>query len=150
MRWDGEKAVGHQELTDTSLAISGFGTDTKGELLVIDHGGGGGFYRLERTPKDVPQPPFPKRLSETGVFQSVRGHKPHPALVPYSVNSPLWSDGSYKERFIGIPDPDHDRRRIDFTHSRGWNFPNGTVLVKSFALETEAATRLRAAGSKPA
>lgn len=136
VRWDGQQPVGHQELTDTTLQISGFGTDTHGEMLVVDHGGG--FYRLERTPADLPRPPFPRRLSETGVFQSVRGHQVHPALIPYSVNAPLWSDGAYKERYLGIPDPDQDRRRIDFTLSRGWNFPNGTVLVKSFALETEA------------
>jgi uncharacterized repeat protein (TIGR03806 family) len=66
---------------------------------------------------------------------------PHPGLIPYSVNSPLWSDGSHKERFIALVGAD---ARIDASPNRGWNFPNGTVLVKSFALETrtgDAASR---------
>ena len=56
------------------------------------------------------------------------------ALIPYSVNAPLWSDGAYKERWLGLPGADS---KIDFTRSRGWNFPDQTVLVKSFALEME-------------
>ena len=67
-----------------------------------------------------------------------------PGLVPYSVNSPLWSDGAFKERYIAIPHkPDQDMR-IGFSTNRGWFFPDETVLVKSFALESEpgnAATR---------
>jgi hypothetical protein len=46
----------------------------------------------------------------------------------------LWSDGAYKERWIALPGGDS---HIDFTTQRGWNFPDQTVLVKSFALETE-------------
>ncbi len=136
LRHDGTRATFHQELTDTTLQISGFGLDSRGELVIVDHGGG--FYRLQPRPKDLLPDHFPQRLSETGVFQSVRDHQLHPALIPYSVNSPLWSDGAYKERFIGIPNPDHDLRRIDFKLQRGWGFPEGTVLVKSFALETES------------
>jgi hypothetical protein len=57
-----------------------------------------------------------------------------PGLIPYSVNAPLWSDGAYKERWIGLPGDD---THIDFTTNRGWTFPDKTVLVKSFALEAE-------------
>ncbi len=32
-------------------------------------------------------------------------------------------------------------RKSTITHTRGWNFPDKTVLVKSFALETRKATR---------
>jgi mono/diheme cytochrome c family protein len=57
-----------------------------------------------------------------------------PALIPYSVNAQLWSDGAYKERYLALPGGDST---IEFNTSRGWNFPEKTVLVKSFALETE-------------
>jgi mono/diheme cytochrome c family protein len=72
----------------------------------------------------------------------VKGHVPDPALVPYSVNSPLWSDGAHKERFIALPGD----TRIDYANTRGWNFPEGAVLVKTFALDLEhgnPATRKR-------
>jgi glucose/arabinose dehydrogenase len=134
------KVTWHQELTDSTLQITGFGLDSKGELLIADHGGG--YYRLEPAPKETNRPKFPTRLSETGLFVSVKDHRPHPALVPYSVNAPLWSDGAHKERFLALP----GLTQIDFTPNRGWNFPNGTVLVKTFSLEGEpgnSATRRR-------
>jgi hypothetical protein len=57
-----------------------------------------------------------------------------PALIPYSVNAPLWSDGAHKQRYLALPGADS---HIDFTTSRGWTFPDKTVLVKSFGLEME-------------
>jgi glucose/arabinose dehydrogenase/mono/diheme cytochrome c family protein len=134
------KVTWHQELTDTPYQITGFGIDTKGELLFTDHGGG--IYRLEEAPKEKDPPVFPTRLSETGLFSSVKGHVVQAGLIPYSVNAPLWSDGAFKERFIAIP----GEGQIDFVPSRGWNFPDGSVLVKTFALDRTAgdsATRQR-------
>ena len=56
-----------------------------------------------------------------------------PGVIPYSVNAPFWSDGLHKERCIALPGGE----TIDYTKTRGWNFPDKTVLVKSFALELE-------------
>ena len=136
-RHNGEKVTWHQELVDTPVHITGFGTGSRGELLICDHAGSGdgGFLSLVPTPPATPQPNtpvFPKKLSETGLFRSVKGHVVEPALIPYSVNAPLWSDGTGKARFIAIPG---ENPKIDFTTNRAWGFPNGTVLVKSFSLE---------------
>jgi hypothetical protein len=60
------------------------------------------------------------------------------AVVPYSVNAPLWSDGTYKERFIALP---HETM-MTYTSRRSWLFPEETVLIKSFALETETGNAL--------
>ena len=126
------KPTWHRELTSSRLQIAGFGTDAKGELLIADHGGG--YYRLEPTPKEITPPPFPTRLSDTGLFASVKDHKPQPGLIPYDVNAPLWSDGAAKERFLALP----GTSRIDYSTWRGWNCPDGTVLVKTFSLDLEA------------
>jgi hypothetical protein len=136
IRHDGTRALWHKELADTRLQITGFGVDSHGEILITDHRGQnqGGLYTLEATPKDQPPSTFPTTLSASGLFRSVKGHVVQPALIPYSVNAPLWSDGAYKERYIALPGADS---RIDFTTWRGWNFPDQTVLVKSFALEME-------------
>jgi len=140
LRHDGVGVTWHRELARTTLQISGFGTDAKGELLVVDHGGA--LYRLEPTPKeDVPPPPFPTRLSDTGLFRSVPAHEAAPGLISYSVNAPLWSDEAAKERHLAIPHKEGEDRRIDLTSSRGWEFPEGTVLVKSFALDGEKGRR---------
>lgn len=127
-RHDGTRLTFHREIADTSLQILGFGETPDGELLLVDYGGG--LYTLERSPEEKSPFPFPRRLSETGLFLSVAEHRMHPALVPYSVNAPLWSDGAEKQRWIALP----NLERIDFTPTGGWNFPDGAVLVKTFSL----------------
>ena len=59
-------------------------------------------------------------------------------MIPYSVNSPLWSDGAHKERAFGIPEGVIDQAALDVSQPRGWTFPDETVIVKSFALEMRA------------
>ena len=134
VKHDGQKILWHRELADTTLQITGFGTDSHGELLIVDMRGNGegGFYTLDPTPKQVGPSTFPRKLSESGLFASVKGHRVEAGLIPYEVNAPLWSDNAYKERFIALPGAG---AKIDVTDSRGWNFPDQTVLVKSFALE---------------
>jgi len=143
IRHDGEQVTWHELIADTTLQITGFGTDSKGELLICDHqpGDKGGFYRL------VPAPPaaehedhFPRSLTESGLFADVSTHRMVPGVVPYQPASPLWSDGTHKARFFALP-PVKDPAgalvpaTIGVTSSRGWNFPDGTVLVKSFAID---------------
>jgi uncharacterized repeat protein (TIGR03806 family) len=137
IRHDGQKVTWHKELADSTLAITAFGPDSHGEILIADHRGEdlGGLYYLDAAPTDVPPSTFPTRLSDSGLFRSVQGHVVEPALISYSVNSPLWSDGAHKERYIALPDGE---KKIEMTANRGWNFPDRTVLVKSFALEMEA------------
>jgi glucose/arabinose dehydrogenase len=136
VRHEGGKVTWHRELADTRLQITHLSTDTHGEILIADHRGKdkGGFYTLEPTPKDSRPNTFPRTLSQSGLFRSVKGHVLEPALIPYSVNSPLWGDNAFKKRWIALPGADS---QIDFTTSRGWNFPDRTVIVKSFGLELE-------------
>ncbi|MCE9547871.1 MAG: PQQ-dependent sugar dehydrogenase [Planctomycetia bacterium] len=136
IRHDGQKAIWHRELATTTLSIVGFGTDADGELLICDlHGTNEShLYTLEPSPPGPKVSNFPRLLSQSGLFRSVRDHAMQPGVIPYEVNSPLWSDGAYKQRYMAVPG---DNPKIDVTPTRGWGFPEGTVLVKSFALETE-------------
>lgn len=136
------KLAWNEELADTTLQISSFALDADGELLISDHRGAGegGFYTLERNPPTTTAADFPRTLSASGLFASVKDHRVHDGLIPYAVNSPLWSDGAYKERYLYLPVvKDAEGREtpgtIDYATNRGWNFPDRTVLVKSFALE---------------
>lgn len=136
-RHDGTKLLWHQELADTPFHISGFGTNSRGELLICDYvgNGEGAFYTLVPQSPESKHAAFPRSLGETGLFRSVKGHVVESALIPYTVNAPLWSDGAEKTRFIAIPG---EAPKIEITNNRGWNFPNETVLVKSFSLELTA------------
>lgn len=132
---DGTKVVWHREIAQTRLQIAGFGTDAQGEILIADHHGDGkgGLYTLVPSPKETGPNTFPKRVSDSGLFASVKEHRMQPGVIPYSVNAPFWSDGAYKERWLAIP----AQGKIDYKRNRGWGFPDQTVIVKSFALETE-------------
>lgn len=143
-QWDGAKATAHRELADTQLRIVEFAQDAAGEVLAVDHIGGS-IYRLAPAPpapSDAPR--FPRKLSETGLFTSTRELKPAPGLIPYSVNSALWSDGARKDRYMALP----GESKIEYntvTYPQpspgaqpGWRFPDGAVMVKTFSLEMEA------------
>jgi hypothetical protein len=133
VKHDREKILSHREICDSRLMITGFGTDSKGEILIADfQKEKGALYTLVPTPKDASPSIFPKKLSESGLFKSVKGHIMQEPLVPYSVNAVLWSDGAGKQRWLGLP-PD---TKIDYRKNRGWEFPDKTVIVKSFHIDT--------------
>lgn len=126
-------------LADTQLRIVAFARNRAGEVLVVDHVSGTLHKLVPAPPSSGDEPPFPRRLSETGLFISTAEHIPQPGLIPYTVNAPLWSDGADKERFIGLPG-DSQIVFDDVTYPMpppGWRFPDGTVLVKTFSLEME-------------
>ncbi|HWB13777.1 MAG TPA: PQQ-dependent sugar dehydrogenase [Pirellulales bacterium] len=144
LRHDGKQVVWHQELADTTLAITAFALDADGELLIADHQAveKGGFYTLEPNDDRGASSSFPRRLSESGLFRSVKDHAMQTGAIPYDVNAPLWSDGAHKERWLILPPTMIENGRevpvqIDFTTNRNWDLPERTVLVKSFALETK-------------
>lgn len=142
IRHDGSQVAWHELIADTSLQITAFGTDSQGEILICDHqpGDQGGFYRLVPRPPAAAAPPFPRTLSASGLFADVAAHRMADGVVPYEPASPLWSDGTHKARFFALP-PSKDAAgrivpaKIGVTDARGWNFPDGTVLVKSFAID---------------
>jgi uncharacterized repeat protein (TIGR03806 family) len=72
---------------------------------------------------------MPATLSETGCFEGASG-APAPDVIPYGVNSPLWTDGADKARYIVLPPGQSVHRLPDGTLS----FPVGTVLIKEFGM----------------
>jgi len=51
-------------------------------------------------------------------------------MIPYDVVLPFWSDNAVKERWFAIPDD----TTIHVNDELDWEFPIGTVLMKSFRL----------------
>ena len=76
----------------------------------------------------------PATLAATGCYADVAGHRLAPQLVPFEINSPLWSDGALKRRFLLIPDGES----IGWADSGALTMPVGTLLVKEFWLERVA------------
>jgi uncharacterized repeat protein (TIGR03806 family) len=112
--------------------LSSFGLDQNGELLICQLSTTEGrVYKLARRGAPPAGKRFPARLSETGVFQSLTNITPSTNLIPYDVNSPLWSDGAHKSRWFAIP----ANTTIGFSASGEWQFPPGSVFVKHFEME---------------
>jgi uncharacterized repeat protein (TIGR03806 family) len=114
--------------------LSSFGTDADGEIYFCQMSSiGGKIYTLQRGGPPPPSHPIPKLLSQTGAFANLKKLTPQKFLIPYSVNSPLWSDGAVKTRWFALPSDS----QIHFWPSGPWTFPNGTVFVKNFSLPVD-------------
>lgn len=126
--------------------LSGFGLDHNNEIYLMLLGTQGRIVKIVRNGGGG-QPPA--RLSETGAFTDLASLTPHPGLLPYTINSPLWSDGALKSRWIAVPNdgaPYGPTERITFSATGGWSYPVGTVIVKHFELpvdETDPESRTR-------
>ena len=130
VKHDGQRTIWHKELARTTLKITAFVADSRDELLILDHqpAGKGGLFEL--VPNTDRPAPFPAKLSESGLFASVADHAMAVGVLPYEVNAPFWSDGLFKQRWLALP----PGGKIGWTKTGGWNFPDRTVVVKSFAV----------------
>ncbi len=80
---------------------------------------------------------LPLLLSETGVYVDTPNRIPASGLIPYVPNTPLWSDGAQKSRYMAVPNSGGlitPGEQIAFVPTNSWTFPAGTVFVKNFDL----------------
>jgi uncharacterized repeat protein (TIGR03806 family) len=125
-------------LLGSGLSIASFAQDNQGELYVIDYFGGR-VYKIISEGRGNTEV-FPRKLSETGCFDSADITQPVKGLIPYTVNTRLWSDGLGKNRWMALPDG--ETITID-SDGDNWVFPIGSVLIKEFRLgEKRIETRL--------
>ncbi len=109
-------------------SLSSFGEDENGELYAVSLGGK--IYRFTET---TPAPTvFPDMLSETGLFRNAATLDPQPGVIEFAINHEHWVDGAAMRRWIAVPRLD----RIDFDAAGAWSFPEGTVIVKHFEIDT--------------
>jgi uncharacterized repeat protein (TIGR03806 family) len=132
---DKGSAISTTQVASMTTPVS-FGEDEAGELYVVSFGGGIHDFEPQNP---APDPPFPALLSETGLFADLETLDPAAGLIEYDVNSPLWSDGARKRRWVALP----GLQTIDFAPTGAWTFPVGTVLVKHFEIDTAPASVLR-------
>ncbi len=107
--------------------ISSFGEDLDGELYLADLNGG--IYQIIPPASGGAGGPA-QLLSQTGCTAAGDVTRPAPGLIPYAPVAPFWSDGAAKERWLSIPDGTQITQGAD----GDFNFPSGTVLMKSFSL----------------
>lgn len=124
LRFDEAGQAYRQQIAEVSGYPTIFGQDEKGELLLSL-----GWSLMAIGPAGEPAPStLPALLSQTGCMDAQRPWLPAPGVLPYDVNSPLWSDGAAKERFLALP----QGKQIHIEANGDWTLPIGSVLVKTF------------------
>ena len=82
-------------------------------------------------PQNLSFPSFEikEKLSEYDFFEgNIALQLPKDGLIPYQLNTPLFSDYAEKLRFVKVPEGE----KIAFQAETVFDFPIGTVLVKTF------------------
>jgi uncharacterized repeat protein (TIGR03806 family) len=77
----------------------------------------------------------PEKLSEFGLFVG-NGSTQEPAegVIPYDLNSPLFSDYTEKFRFVKLP----PGTSAEYREDEAFEFPVGTIIAKTFAYPHDA------------
>lgn len=126
-------------VSEQSRSLVGIASTGSGEVIVATHLGE--LFRLaSREPIDR-SGTLPQKLSETGIFKDLATLTPAEGIIPYEINSPLWSDGAEKRRWMAIPgdgtDPSPKSDRIIFSKDDRWSFPVGSTFIKHFELPVD-------------
>lgn len=98
--------------------------DEDGELYMLQIGGAAKLVR------DPSADAIPKTISETKIYADVPSQELADGFVPYELQSPLWSDGAAKKRFVKVP----AGKKVTFDANGDFVFPVGTIFVKEFDL----------------
>ncbi|MCA2977440.1 MAG: PQQ-dependent sugar dehydrogenase [Myxococcaceae bacterium] len=128
-----DRPASAERLLSSGLQVVALAEDEGGEVTLLDYAGGG-LHRLRPSAEVAVTsvggpPPPPLWLSQTQCMTRDDVGQPGPALVPYDVAVPLFSDGADKERFIALP----PGRRLSVRDDGTWEFPPGTTFVKTFS-----------------
>lgn len=82
---------------------------------------------------------FPAKLSDFAFFTQARTQLPSRGVHPYALNTPLWSDGAEKLRFIYLP----AGTRLAADGEGLLQFPVGSAIIKTFAFGSGATEERR-------
>jgi putative heme-binding domain-containing protein len=127
-QWTDGEVHNHRVIARTSLQLTAFGEDAKGELYLVDYQGQ--IFELTVNEAVDESGSFPQRLSETGLFKSVSKHQLAEGIVPYDIVAEAWADYTTAERWLAVP----GNATIAVDPKGNWQFPNGSVVVKTVSL----------------
>jgi putative heme-binding domain-containing protein len=134
-----------QVLAEGKQRIVAFGEDHDGELYFLGYDEHGTIHRLARNQNTAQaSAAFPRKLSDTGLFASVKNHEPAPGVLPFSINAEQWNDHASAERWVALPGEstvrlyDAEIPVPDTPYFKGTLFfPQDAVLVRTLSLEME-------------
>lgn len=133
-----EGKYAEREILDSPFGLVAFAEGADHEFYLIDFFQGG-IYRLDPTEPSVEEP---ASLASLGCLDPASPGAMDEGLIPYDVNSPLWSDGLSKNRWLAIP----EGSTIHVAEDGDWDLPSGSIVLKTFEhegkkIETRMLTR---------
>lgn len=128
------------ELARPSVRFVAFAENHAKEVYFIDEEIGT-LHTLEKNDANSQNVDFPKSLSQTGLFASVKDHEPAPGVRPFAINAPQWLDGATAERWIGLPETSAATLHATAKPIKGFvswhnfrmHFPQDTVLTRTLS-----------------
>lgn len=81
------------------------------------------------TPCDRTSEEFCERLSDYGLFDDIPTQTPAAGVIPYDLNTPLFSDYTVKQRFFALPDGE----AMTWADPGAFTVPTGTIVIKTFS-----------------
>lgn len=115
-----------------AAGVAGFGVDPRNGDILLANVNDGRIRRLDYS-ATATGTPIPAMLADTGAFSDLLTLSPNAGVEPYEINLPFWSDGATKRRWFSIPDVN---LKAGFRGLDPWTFPNSTVFVKHFEIQT--------------
>jgi putative heme-binding domain-containing protein len=137
------KLAPRRDLTDAAIRLVTFAEDNDGELYLVDYDLGT-IHQLARNHAVDQSKTFPRKLSETGLFDSVADHRPASGVVPFSVNAEQWVDGATFERLVAVPGTasielfSQPEPTPGSMFNRVMSFPKDTAFVRTLSLDLTA------------
>jgi len=137
-----DQSDSQREVASSTLRLIAFEPDAHGEPLIVNHLKQTTLYRLVNNDlyeqQTVESQTFPRRLSETGLFQSVAEQIPAGGVLRFSINHPMWQDGASAAHYLGLPNDSTIKvyqvpqalENMAMFESR-LHYPAGAVLAKS-------------------
>lgn len=132
LRQNGSEVVSNPIIAQTGIPIITFAHGGKGEALIVSYNGE--IYQLVRNPLAGRPSRFPKKLSETGLFDSVADLAPAPGVYQYELAAVSHHPDASKQFHIAIPD---DQTITVGKQKRQWKYPVGTVFARTFSRDAQ-------------
>src|SRR5262249_26239746 len=141
-RFEGDRTKEMPEIARPSVRFVAFSENQDGELYFLDQDGGT-VHTLEKNHDGAQNADFPTTLSATGLFASVKDHKPGGGVVPFGVISRQWQDRAAAEYLAAFPGLSsatlHTTGKpipgLVYWHNFRMHFPKDAVLARTLSLE---------------
>jgi putative heme-binding domain-containing protein len=141
-RFEGDRTKEMPEIARPSVRIVAFGENKSGEIYFLDYDGGT-VHTIERNEDGAKNAAFPVKLSDTGLFTSLKEQTPAAGVVPFQIQSRQWQDGASASYWVAFPGeskallyPDPGKPlpgNVDW-HNFRLHFPKDAVLVRTLSL----------------